>query len=78
MPRLCDSNRPDQVLCHIENYDIVNKIIKAKLDNSVYSLNDKLPDDNKKLSNMPQPLIKPRYHPSPFIPYSAHLKRLNT
>lgn len=75
VPRLCDLNRADQVLYYIDNYDVVNKIIKAKLDNSFYSLNDKLPDDKQNLSNMLQPLIKPRYHPLPFVPYASHIKR---
>lgn len=75
VPRLCDLNRADQVLYYIDNYDVVNKIIKAKLDKSFYSLNELLPNDKENLSHMIKPLINPRYHPLPFVPYSAHIKR---
>ena len=78
VPRLCDLNRPDQVLYYIDNYDVVNKIIKAKLDKSFYSLNELLPNDKENLSHTLKPLIKPKFHALPFIPYAAHLKRLNT
>lgn len=74
VPRLCDLNRPDQVLHYIHNYDVVNKIIKAKLDKSFYSLNELLPNDKENLSHALKPLIKPHYHPLPFVPFSRSQK----
>ena len=73
VPRFNDTTAHTRVLNYTENYDTINKIIRAKVDKSFYYL---IPDDKENLSRALQPLIKPKFHPLHFVPYRLHQKRL--
>lgn len=66
IPRFTDDNRQEPVLNYITNYDVVNKIIRAKVNKSFYQL---CVTDKFYLSDSIKPLIKNKYRPCSFEPY---------
>lgn len=70
IPRHVDGQRENQVQDYVENYNVVNKIREAKLNNSFYSLNDNLPLDKQNLSQILKNLLKPKFKTLPILPRS--------
>lgn len=75
IPRYDDGMRETQIEQYIAAYDVVNKIKRAKLDNSFYCLNDKFRTDLKNLSITLANVLKPRFMPLAHITYAQKLKR---
>lgn len=75
IPRLDDSSRENHVQDYIKNYDVVNKIIRAKHVGSFYRLNDSPYIDNQNLSCNLKHLLKSKFVRSAHIPFSLLKKR---
>ncbi|MES2181641.1 MAG: hypothetical protein V4493_06045 [Pseudomonadota bacterium] len=75
VPRFTDDTRINHVQDYIKNYDVVNKIIRAKHDGSFYRLNDSPYIDNQNLSYNLKHLLKSKFVRSAHIPFSLFKKR---
>jgi hypothetical protein len=72
VPRIDNQHRANHVHDYINNYDVVNKIKRAKLDNSFYSLNAEIKDDKQNLSNAIKSSFKYKFKPLAILPRSMH------
>lgn len=75
VPRFNDDTRKSAIAEYVNGYDVVNKIKRAKLNNSFYCLNDSCSIDKPNLSHTLESVIKPRFKPLPFITYAQQQKR---
>lgn len=72
VPRLNNANRSEAASDYILNFDVVNKIKRAKLDNSFYCLNHDIIIDNQNLSNTIKKQFKAKFKSLPILPLSMH------
>lgn len=72
VPRFDDTTAHSRVLNYATNYDVVNKIIRAKANNSFYQKQD---IDKQNLSRALEPLFKPRFKPCQITSYSEIIRR---
>lgn len=69
-PRYENGVRLSQVQDYIKNYDVINKIKRAKLDKSFYCLNHVFNDDKQNLSAHIKKTLKTQFKCLPILPRS--------
>ncbi len=76
VPKFDDNNRANHVHDYVLNYAVVDKIKRAKVNNSFESLNQHIRIDRQNLSDKLQFLVKPQFKPCPHIHYGLYLNRM--